>query len=87
MRFFVPSRCRCGASPSAKQIAAGAHGELVACGVDVGDVWHGPPFPVEAWQPGCDPERTSYAWFCSFDDPDANAWLVVEVTTHIRGRV
>jgi len=32
--------------------------------------WHGPPFPVEARQPGPDPQRTSYGSFCSFTDPD-----------------
>ena len=38
----------------------GAHVELVSRGVDASDVWHGPPFPPEARQPGVDPERTSY---------------------------
>ena len=36
-----------------------AHDELVARGIDVSEVWHGPAFPVEARQPGPDPERTS----------------------------
>src|SRR5471032_756445 len=36
-----------------------AHGELVGRGIEVTDVWHGPPFPVEARQPGPDPERAS----------------------------
>ena len=62
-----------------------AHDELVARGIDVKDVWHGPPFPVEARQPGRDPERTSYGSFCSFDDPDGNTWLVQEVTTRRPG--
>src|SRR5882762_11970584 len=43
-----------------------AHAGLVDRGIDVTDVWHGPPFPVEARQPGPDPERTSYGSFCSF---------------------
>lgn len=64
-----------------------AHDELVGLGVDVSDVWHGPPFPVEARQPGRDPERTGYGSFCSFDDPDGNAWLVQEVTARLPGRV
>ena len=51
------------------------------------NVWHGPPFPVEARQPGPDPERTSYGSFCSFTDPDGNLWLVQEVTTRLPGRV
>jgi catechol 2,3-dioxygenase-like lactoylglutathione lyase family enzyme len=62
-----------------------AHDELAARGIEVSDVWHGPPFPVEARQPGRDPERTSYGSFCSFSDPDGNMWLVQEVTTRRPG--
>jgi len=64
-----------------------AHHELVGRGIDVSDVWHGPPFPLEARQPGRDPERTSYASFCSFADPDGNTWLAQEVTTRLPGRI
>ena len=64
-----------------------AHDELTGRGIDTIDIWHGPPFPVEARQPGPDPERTSYGSFCSFDDPDGNTWLVQEVTTRLPGRV
>ena len=64
-----------------------AHDELVARGIDASDVWHGPPFPPEARQPGVDPERASYGSFFSFDDPDGNVWLVQEVTTRLPGRV
>jgi catechol 2,3-dioxygenase-like lactoylglutathione lyase family enzyme len=64
-----------------------AYDGLVALGIDVTDVWHGPPFPVEARQPGPDPERTSYGSFCSFSDPYGNLWLVQEVTTRLPGRV
>ena len=64
-----------------------AHGELVGRDIDVSDVWHGPPFPVEARQPGVDPERTSYGSFFSFNDPDGNTWIVQEVTTRLPGRV
>jgi catechol 2,3-dioxygenase-like lactoylglutathione lyase family enzyme len=64
-----------------------AHDDLVARGVDVSDVWHGPPFPVEARQPGVDPERASYGSFCSFNDPDGNLWIVQEVTTRHPGRI
>jgi hypothetical protein len=53
----------------------------------VSDIWHGPPFPVEARQPGPDPERTSYGSFCYFTDPDSNTWLVQEVTTRLPGRM
>jgi len=64
-----------------------AHDALVGRGIDVSDVWHGPPFPPEARQPGPDPERASYGSFCSFSDPDANLWLVQEVTTRHPGRM
>ena len=62
-----------------------AHDELAGRGIDVSDVWHGPPFPVEARQPGRDPDRTSYGSFCFFNDPDGNTWLVQEVTTRRPG--
>src|SRR6185295_6609820 len=64
-----------------------AHDGLVGRDIDVSDVWHGPPFPREARQPGPDPERTSYGSFLSFNDPDGNTWLVQEVTTRAPGRV
>jgi catechol 2,3-dioxygenase-like lactoylglutathione lyase family enzyme len=64
-----------------------AHDELVGRGIQVSDIWHGPPFPVEARQPGPDPEHTSYASFFSFTDPDENTWLVQEVTTRAPGRM
>jgi predicted enzyme related to lactoylglutathione lyase len=64
-----------------------AHDGLVGHGIDVSDVWHGPPFPLEARQPGPDPERTSYGSFFSFNDPDGNLWLVQEVTTRLPGRI
>jgi catechol 2,3-dioxygenase-like lactoylglutathione lyase family enzyme len=64
-----------------------AHKALVGRGIEAGDVWHGPPFPVQARQPGPDPERTSYGSFFSLNDPDGNTWLVQEVTTRLPGRV
>jgi catechol 2,3-dioxygenase-like lactoylglutathione lyase family enzyme len=64
-----------------------AHAGLADRGIDVSNIWHGPPFPVEARQPGIDPERTSYGSFCSFTDPDGNLWFVQEVTTRHPGRV
>jgi catechol 2,3-dioxygenase-like lactoylglutathione lyase family enzyme len=63
-----------------------AHDEVVGRGIDATDVWHGPPFPPEARQPGVDPERASYGSFFSFNDPDGNMWLVQEVTTRLPGR-
>ena len=64
-----------------------AHDELAGRGLDVSEIWHGPPFPVEARQPGPDPDRASYGSFCSFSDPDGNLWLVQEVTTRLPGRI
>jgi len=64
-----------------------AHHHLVGRGIEASDVWHGPPFPPEARQPGADPDRTSYGSFFSFHDPDGNTWLVQEVTTRLPGRV
>ena len=64
-----------------------AHDELAGRGIDASQIWHGPPFPVEARQPGPDPQRTSYGSFFSFTDPDANTWLVQEVTTRLPGRI
>jgi catechol 2,3-dioxygenase-like lactoylglutathione lyase family enzyme len=64
-----------------------AHEGLSARGIDVTNIWHGPPFPVEARQSGPDPERTSYGSFCSFTDADSNLWFVQEVTTRLPGRV
>jgi catechol 2,3-dioxygenase-like lactoylglutathione lyase family enzyme len=64
-----------------------AHDELAGRCIDVSEIWHGPPFPPEARQPGPDPDRTSYGSFCSFSDPDGNTWLVQEVTTRLPGRV
>jgi hypothetical protein len=64
-----------------------AHTELAGRGIEVSDIWHGPPFPVEARQPGPDPERTSYGSFFSFTDPDRNTWLVQEVTIRHPGRL
>jgi len=64
-----------------------AHDDLAGRGIDVSAIWHGPPFPPEARQPGPDPQRTSYGSFCSFADPDGNTWLVQEVTTRLPGRI
>ena len=52
-----------------------AHDEYVSRGIDVSDIWHGPPFPVEARQPGPDPERASYGSFFPSPIPTATrAW-------------
>jgi catechol 2,3-dioxygenase-like lactoylglutathione lyase family enzyme len=64
-----------------------AHQAVAGRGIDTTGVWHGPPFPAGARQPGPDPERASYGSFFSFADPDGNTWLVQEVTTRLPGRV
>jgi catechol 2,3-dioxygenase-like lactoylglutathione lyase family enzyme len=63
-----------------------AHDDLTGRGIEASEIWHGPPYPAEARQPGPDPQRTSYASFFSFADPDGNTWLVQEVTTRLPGR-
>src|SRR5215472_16443950 len=79
-----PRRARPRGGLVASDIVA-AHNELTGHDIDTSDIWHGPPFPVEARQPGPDPEHTSYGSFCSFTDPDGNMWLVQEVTTRRPG--
>jgi catechol 2,3-dioxygenase-like lactoylglutathione lyase family enzyme len=64
-----------------------AHAELAGRAIDVSDMWHGPPYPPEARQPGPDPDRSSYGSFFSFNDPDSNTWLVQEVTKRLPGRI
>jgi catechol 2,3-dioxygenase-like lactoylglutathione lyase family enzyme len=64
-----------------------AHDDVAGRGIDTSELWHGPPFPPEARQPGPDPERASYGSFFSFSDPDGNTWLVQEVTTRLPGRI
>jgi catechol 2,3-dioxygenase-like lactoylglutathione lyase family enzyme len=64
-----------------------AHDEVAGRGIDASEIWHGPPFPPEARQPGPDPDRASYGSFFSFSDPDGNTWLVQEVTTRLPGRI
>jgi catechol 2,3-dioxygenase-like lactoylglutathione lyase family enzyme len=64
-----------------------AHEVLVGRGIEVSAIWHGPPFPVEARQPGPDPERASYGSFFYFNDPDGNTWITQEVTTRLPGRM
>jgi catechol 2,3-dioxygenase-like lactoylglutathione lyase family enzyme len=55
-----------------------ARAELVANGVEVGEVRH---FDREAleWRPGSDPAHGDYASFADFADPDGNTWVLQEV--------
>jgi hypothetical protein len=47
----------------------------------VTEVYHGPgsPFFPRARIPGPDPDRTSYAPYASFEDPDGAGWTLQEV--------
>jgi catechol 2,3-dioxygenase-like lactoylglutathione lyase family enzyme len=65
--------------------------ELSEHGVQVSEVFHdaGGVFHhagTTARLPGPDPDRTSYASFASFSDPDGNGWMLQEVTTRLPGR-
>lgn len=63
-----------------------ARADLVARGVDVGEVFHraGPGKPPVK---GRDPERRSYGSYATFSDPDGNSWLLQEITARLPGRV
>ena len=62
-----------------------ARDDLIARGVDVGEIWHLEPGkgPV----PGLDPQRRSYASRAAFADPDGNQWQLQEITERLPGRV
>jgi catechol 2,3-dioxygenase-like lactoylglutathione lyase family enzyme len=62
-----------------------AREDLIARGVDVGEIWHVEPGkgPV----PGLDPQRRSYFSRASFADPDGNTWVLQEITERLPGRV
>src|SRR6202011_5816749 len=64
-----------------------AHEELVARGINVGEVFHGSPLSPAGRIGGPDPERQSYRSYVSFEDPDGNAWIVQEVTLPAPGRI
>ncbi|MEK9279993.1 MULTISPECIES: VOC family protein [unclassified Bradyrhizobium] len=74
-----------------------ARDELVARGIEVGEVFHGsgdthtgPDEPYISGSrrvSGPDPARGSYRSFASFRDPDGNGWLLQEITTRLPGRV
>ena len=50
--------------------------ELVAKGIEVGEVFHIGP---EGQTAGLHPERQDYGSFAQIDDPDGNVWLLQEV--------
>ncbi len=71
---------------------AAARKDLVARGVEVGEVFH-PGTPGAQFQIGGSgrisgpaPEHATYNSFATFHDPDGNGWLLQEVTTRLPGR-
>ena len=73
-----------------------ARDELLARGVEVGEIFHGGDVHSGPDEPylsgrlrvsGPDPEHGSYRSFASFKDPDGNGWLFQEVTARLPGRV
>jgi catechol 2,3-dioxygenase-like lactoylglutathione lyase family enzyme len=73
-----------------------ARDELLARGVEVGEIFHGGDGHAGPDEPylfgrlrvsGPDPEHGSYRSFASFKDPDGNGWLFQEVTARLPGRV
>src|SRR5580693_3795149 len=69
-----------------------ARQELVARGVEVGEVFHtlkpGAQFRPESdgRVSGPDPGHRSYSSVATFSDPDGNTWLFQEITTRLPGR-
>ena len=68
-----------------------ARDELIARGVDVGEVFHdqGGIFyhlAPEFLAPGPAPDRGSYGSFARFSDPDGNGWVLQEVRQRAPGR-
>ncbi len=67
-----------------------ARSELLAHGVEVGEVFHeealGARFHDPGRLPGPAPDRDSYGSFAAFSDPDGNGWLLQEITTRLPGR-
>jgi predicted enzyme related to lactoylglutathione lyase len=73
---------------------AAAHGELVARGAKVSDVFHagtpGAQFQADGTSgrvSGPAPDHSTYGSFASFSDPDGNVWLLQQVTTRLPGRI
>jgi catechol 2,3-dioxygenase-like lactoylglutathione lyase family enzyme len=74
-----------------------ARAELMARGVEVGEVFHGagddhggtdePYLAGRRRVSGPDPKRGSYGSYAAFKDPDGNGWLFQEITTRLPGRV
>jgi catechol 2,3-dioxygenase-like lactoylglutathione lyase family enzyme len=68
-----------------------ARAEIAGHGIAISEVFHdeGGVFHhagTAGRVPGPDPDRSSYASFASFSDPDGNGWLLQEITTRLPGR-
>jgi catechol 2,3-dioxygenase-like lactoylglutathione lyase family enzyme len=59
---------------------AAARDELLARGVAVGEIRHKAPLADwrGGWAAGLEPDRTDYASFTDFSDPDGNRWVLQE---------
>ena len=57
---------------------------LVSRGVEVSDFFHR---GESGFEPGLDPQRTSYNSYATFSDPDGNGYILQEVTERLPGRV
>jgi catechol 2,3-dioxygenase-like lactoylglutathione lyase family enzyme len=57
-----------------------AREKLMEPGVDIGEIHHKsqPANWRGDWEPGLDPDRTDYASFADFRDPDGNQWVLQE---------
>ena len=71
-----------------------ARDELIARGVEVGEVFHAGTPGAQFQRNGTSgrvsgpaPDHASYGSFATFRDPDGNGWLMQEITTRIPGRI
>jgi len=56
---------------------------LVSRGVEVSDFFH---LGESGFEPGLDPNRTSYNSYATFKDPDGNGYILQEITERLPGR-
>ncbi len=67
-----------------------ARNELLARGVEVGEVFHegapGARFQEAGRESGPAPDRRTYGSFATFSDPDGNGFLLQEITTRLPDR-
>jgi catechol 2,3-dioxygenase-like lactoylglutathione lyase family enzyme len=61
-----------------------ARADLISRGVEVSEPFHK---GAAGFEPGLDPQRTSYNSYATFNDPDGNGWLLQEVTDRLPGRL